>query len=668
MDSELNDTDSPFNAPPENVFSSIVTAISGARQTANQEFNRFWDKLTNNTAKLNSTRTHSSYNFQQKPRHQMLASTAVGNEADIARIEAGKVIHGRLVPDNHRGISHIKNAEIQTGEFLDNKNFSIKRKPSFKEDNDASFHPKKILRKEYNTPSLSPAATSNYIKESPKTPLLTQQSLHAESLSPVESKPIPVTRMETPRNTSHSGYTEYMKSPVRDFSPRASPIRAAESPARSSPVKSSPFRSSPLRTSPMRSPAENLIKTGSTKSVRRLTFELEEAFSPRFPLPVGYQKSQTTTHHDSSDPFHSTPLRKDNAMLKPNPSYTRESKVDHINTTTSIDHALTNTLSNVHHNTTTTTTTTSATSLSESLLDTSQSVSNVSKETSMSHNSTPKRFDQEEEDRRIEELERNVSTIKSQMNNYVSYPSIRSPKPSHTITTDIVNNTTLSHKHNLSAQQNEGKVLSPIRPSTSTESSITKFTESSYPRKSTAVRTSTTPDYAAGRSSPLRASTGLPSPAKTSSTYQPPSPYNNSARSSNDTKITPPPAPPAPPPAPRVSKATEEPLTFSPVRDIPNAFLTKRLQSKYAAPQSKYAAPKSIKESQLAPFLGPNIAINDKTPLKPSEKHKSTMRELIQLIPGVKLRKTDKILGPDGKERPNPFWNEIYNRGGRKLY
>lgn len=203
------------------------------------------------------------------------------------------------------------------------------------------------------------------------------------------------------------------------------------------------------------------------------------------------------------------------------------------------------------------------------------------------------------------------------MNNYVSYPSIRSPKPSHTITTDIVNNnnTTLPHKHNLSAQQNEGKVLSPIRPSTSAESSIVPPRS---PRKSTAIQTSTTPEYATKRSSPLRASaststststyTGLSSPAKTPSKYQPPSPYNNLDRSSNDTKATPPPpAPPAPPPplAPRVSIATEKPLTFSPVRDIPNAFLTKRLQP-------KYAALKSIKESQLAPFLGPNIAITDK--------------------------------------------------------
>lgn len=416
MDRELNDTDSPPNAPPENVFSSIVTAISEARQTANQEFVRFWDRLTNNnTAKPSVTRTRTSFNIhQQKPRsNQTLSSTAFGNEADIARIEAGKVIHGRLVPDNHRGISHIKNAEIETGEFLDNKNFSIKRKPSFKEDNEGSFRPKKILRKEYNnTPSPSSAAASNYIQESPKTPLLTQQSLHAESLSPVESKPIQVTRMDTPRTPSHTEYTtQYMKSPARDFSPRASPIRARaaaalesptvkSSPVKHSPVRSSPFKSSPLRNSPVRSPAENLIKTGSTKSVRRLTFELEEAFSPRFPLPVGYQKTQQYTHHDSSDPFHSTPLRKDHAMLKADPNYfTGKSNVDPTDTTTSTDHALATT-------TTTTTITNDTTPLSEC---------NVSQEISVAHSSTPKRFDQEEEDRRIEELERNVSTIKSQV-------------------------------------------------------------------------------------------------------------------------------------------------------------------------------------------------------------------------------------------------------------
>ncbi|KAI8061851.1 uncharacterized protein B0P05DRAFT_590594 [Gilbertella persicaria] len=49
------------------------------------------------------------------------------------------------------------------------------------------------------------------------------------------------------------------------------------------------------------------------------------------------------------------------------------------------------------------------------------------------------------------------------------------------------------------------------------------------------------------------------------------------------------------------------------------------------------------------------------SPIRPNDKHKSKMRELIQLIPNVRLRKTDTIIGPDGREKPNPFWNEIYN-------
>ncbi|KAI9482654.1 MAG: hypothetical protein EXX96DRAFT_555168 [Benjaminiella poitrasii] len=49
------------------------------------------------------------------------------------------------------------------------------------------------------------------------------------------------------------------------------------------------------------------------------------------------------------------------------------------------------------------------------------------------------------------------------------------------------------------------------------------------------------------------------------------------------------------------------------------------------------------------------------------DSHKSKMRNIIPLIPHVKLRKTDTIIGPDGTQRPNPFWNEIYNRKRRAL-
>lgn len=411
MDSDLNDADSLMNAQPENVFSSIVTAISGARQTANQEFNRFWDKLTNTTP--NSTRTHLLNNQHQKPRNQMFRSTLFGNEGDLARIEAGKIIHGRLVPDNNRGVSHIKNADIQTDEFVDNKNFSIKRKSSLKEDSTPQ-RPKKISRKEYSTP-----VASTSFKESPKTPLLTQQSLHAQSLSPVETKPIPAAREESFRDVSHSEYKPYgnspgrtspvRTSPVRASSVRASPMRAspvrANSPVISSPVKSSPFKKSPYRTSPMRSPSENQIKTGSVKSVRRLTFELEEAFSPRFPLPVGYTKQQNT-NSDSSDPFHSTPLLKSNAidnnLPKSSLTPTRENSFNRVKFTSPTERHLTDTVKVA----------TSTTLLNETNVAIDhQSISNVSQDAP----STSKRFDQEEEDRRIEELERNVSTIKSQV-------------------------------------------------------------------------------------------------------------------------------------------------------------------------------------------------------------------------------------------------------------
>ncbi|ORE02846.1 hypothetical protein BCV72DRAFT_258096 [Rhizopus microsporus var. microsporus] len=47
---------------------------------------------------------------------------------------------------------------------------------------------------------------------------------------------------------------------------------------------------------------------------------------------------------------------------------------------------------------------------------------------------------------------------------------------------------------------------------------------------------------------------------------------------------------------------------------------------------------------------------------KPTERHISSMRVLIQQIPFISLRKTDIIIGPDGMEKPNPIWHEIYGR------
>ncbi|KAI9251440.1 hypothetical protein BDA99DRAFT_521872 [Phascolomyces articulosus] len=44
----------------------------------------------------------------------------------------------------------------------------------------------------------------------------------------------------------------------------------------------------------------------------------------------------------------------------------------------------------------------------------------------------------------------------------------------------------------------------------------------------------------------------------------------------------------------------------------------------------------------------------------PSDIHRSSMKEIVQQIPNVKLRRTDILEGPDGSMKPNPFWVEIY--------
>ncbi|KAI7906255.1 uncharacterized protein BX663DRAFT_499402 [Cokeromyces recurvatus] len=91
-----------------------------------------------------------------------------------------------------------------------------------------------------------------------------------------------------------------------------------------------------------------------------------------------------------------------------------------------------------------------------------------------------------------------------------------------------------------------------------------------------------------------------------------------------------------------------------------------RDQQKYTPPSyhpsflSTYENPKVPKSYSDKPQQSNNKSLLD------SHKHK--MRQLLPLIPNVKLRKTDTILGPDGVMKPNPFWMEIYNPRRRAIY
>ncbi|KAL1929616.1 hypothetical protein VTP01DRAFT_1754 [Rhizomucor pusillus] len=52
---------------------------------------------------------------------------------------------------------------------------------------------------------------------------------------------------------------------------------------------------------------------------------------------------------------------------------------------------------------------------------------------------------------------------------------------------------------------------------------------------------------------------------------------------------------------------------------------------------------------------------NREPPNAPDKKHIGVMREIVQQIPHVKLRRTEHVPGPDGSLKTNPFWIEIYD-------
>ena len=179
------------------------------------------------------------------------------------------------------------------------------------------------------------------------------------------------------------------------------------------------------------------------------------------------------------------------------------------------------------------------------------------------------------------------------MNSYVSYPpSIRSPRPSHTVTSEALEDTltTTSSPLHSSPTRESKQVFSPVRISSPTTSApVRASTVAMSPvRSSTPLRVSNV------TTSPVRPNVSTPVRASIS-----PHAYYQRASPKHINYI------PTPPPAPPPMK--DLPKTFLPTRDIPNALLSMRLASSASRPQ-----PKSINESQLAPFLGPNIAINDR--------------------------------------------------------
>lgn len=252
------------NMQDTSFFTELAAVISGAKQSANQEFGRFWEKFVSTKDGKSSNRL-SPY--------------------DLSDMKARKNIQGRIIPDNKY-------------------NFENNRKRPFTDYTTTTKT--KISKLDLVSPfsSSSPPVTSRTPSESSttKTGLLPPQR---QVVQLTQDLPLP----QEP--------TQLISSPIRNSVAQPSPIAEQRE---SSPVNKSPVNRSPLGSRPIRSPSirrsivsstPNLrgspdrpdIVTGSSKSVKRLTHELEEALSPRFPPPSPLRKETTPIRRKETTPI-----------------------------------------------------------------------------------------------------------------------------------------------------------------------------------------------------------------------------------------------------------------------------------------------------------------------------------------------------------------------------
>lgn len=254
MNSKEQGNDLDHQQQDASFFSDLATAITGATQTANQEFGRFWEKFVSNKGHANPSLT--SENSTILPRHKLQPS-----QNDISRMRARKNIQGRIIPDNNRGI-HIKDAEIQTDH---SKTEAIPDPSPMMED----INSRPPLKRRYFT-----RESDEISSRSPKLPKI-DSTPPAKSFSASTFSQTPKPVYSNFAQSTSSGVQEDLEIKPKLLNMVSSVTRPIRSPSiRRS--EGSNYNSSHEKHTPD-------IVTGSSKSVKRLTFELEETFSPRFP-------------------------------------------------------------------------------------------------------------------------------------------------------------------------------------------------------------------------------------------------------------------------------------------------------------------------------------------------------------------------------------------------
>ncbi|KAI9270960.1 hypothetical protein EDC94DRAFT_655869 [Helicostylum pulchrum] len=284
----------PQQQQPTSLFSDVVTVISGARQSANQEFNKFWDKYISKRFEDNDTSSSSQY----LPIHY--------TEYDLACIKEGKNIQGRLIPVSNRSQEEVCPTD------KDMVRSSEKRRISLTEDNSSpniSPHTKTSKRHARSSSSQEASYSSSFLISSPRlilsnspppTSSTPEKVTPPPELSPITSYPYqPASRINTTQASLSPIQSPARKTTIRtSFTPTQSPVRRTAIQTSVSPIKYSPER------------LKNPIVTGSSKSVQRLASEIAIKLSPGGSSPFSPKKEYTATTVNDADPFQSTPLVK----------------------------------------------------------------------------------------------------------------------------------------------------------------------------------------------------------------------------------------------------------------------------------------------------------------------------------------------------------------------
>ncbi|KAG1443770.1 hypothetical protein G6F56_010552 [Rhizopus delemar] len=246
----MNESEEEEEQRDHSILSNIVEVISGAKQSATTEFDRFCE------------------NIGWKPKTRPVL---VRNKRDKTKVQAGESVHGRIVPDGSRRKIG-KDMEIQTDDISQQKEFeTLKRRPSTRNMDglNEDHRPTKIIKQAHFV-SISRRGESVRPVQFPR----------EDTMTPVQSPIKNILQQPTTNKGSGSSGSEtgYYNTAPSTFVNNYGDSMDLE-------------------------PREKIL-TGS-KSVKRLTSELEKVFSAQ-KMPT-FKKPKTEHNLPLREEHHSSP-------------------------------------------------------------------------------------------------------------------------------------------------------------------------------------------------------------------------------------------------------------------------------------------------------------------------------------------------------------------------